>query len=391
MLKTSKEFLPHNDKAFYVFDISCLKARISYIKSFMPSHVDLCYAVKANTFITKEIIGDVERFEICSPGEYEICEQIGVPASKMVISGIYKTPEFIEKLVELNGTEYIFTIESLTQFEHLKMLSEKYQKTVKLLVRLTNNSQFGINADEIEGIIADRSKYTYLDIQGIQYFSGTQKNSVKKLNKEIKKVYEFLCLLKNKYGYQAAEFEYGTGFPVSYFEGEDINEKNLFDEFSELISNMEYKTKVIIELGRSIVASCGFYYTHIVDMKHNKGQNYAIIDGGMHHLVYYGQYMAMKQPKMFVVGKEELPINKEWNICGSLCSMNDIVSKQNKLPEIEIGDILCFKNTGAYCMTEGISLFLSRDIPAVYLLNENGKYICVRESFESYNINKPQY
>lgn len=47
--------------------------------------------------------------------------------------------------------------------------------------------------------------------------------------------------------------------------------------------------------------------------------------------------------------------------------MNDIIAKQISLPDIEIGDVICFENTGAYCMTEGISLFLSRDIPSVYI------------------------
>ena len=58
---------------------------------------------------------------------------------------------------------------------------------------------------------------------------------------------------------------------------------------------------------------------------------------------------------------------------------------------IEIGDVICFENTGAYCMTEGISLFLSRDIPSVYIKKEDGTYLCVRDSFETFNLNKPNY
>ena len=71
--------------------------------------------------------------------------------------------------------------------------------------------------------------------------------------------------------------------------------------------------------------------------------------------------------------------------------MNDIVAKQIELPEIETGDIICFEKTGAYCMTEGISLFLSRDIPAVYLFDREYGYKCVRNAFETADLNMPKY
>ena len=56
-----------------------------------------------------------------------------------------------------------------------------------------------------------------------------------------------------------------------------------------------------------------------------------------------------------------------------------------------IGDVLCFENAGAYCMTEGIALFLSRDVPAVYLIREDGTAVCVRKPFETLQLNTPNY
>ena len=161
--------------------------------------------------------------------------------------------------------------------------------------------------------------------------------------------------------------------------------------FSEIIKGMQFKGRIILELGRSIVASCGKYYTHIVDIKQNKNQNYVIVDGGMHHLVYFGQQMAMKRPFFSVIGKDSISEEKLWTVCGSLCSMNDIVVKQVCLADISIGDVLCFDNTGAYCMTEGISLFLTRDLPAVYIKKENGDIFCVRKTFETKELNIPKY
>ena len=69
----------------------------------------------------------------------------------------------------------------------------------------------------------------------------------------------------------------------------------------------------------------------------------------------------------------------------------DIIVKQLPLPGVRIGDVLCFENAGAYCMTEGIALFLSRDVPAVYLIREDGTAVCVRKPFETLQLNTPNY
>lgn len=386
------DLLKKNETAFYVFDIKTLQNRVTYLREHLPEYVSLCYAVKANTFIIGELVSDIARFEICSPGETDICNKLGVSEAKTVISGVYKTPSFIEETVASpKGGERIYTVESLSQFYLLRTLSEKYQKHLSILLRLTNDSQFGINREEIENIIAHRGDYSQLNILGIQFFSGTQKTSIKKLKREIERLNAFLLKLKDEYGYEATELEYGPGFPACYFEGDEFDEDLFLADFSEILNNMTYKLKITLELGRSIAASCGKYYTHIVDIKRNKGQNYVLVDGGMHHIVYFGQHMAMKHPSLFVYGKESQPIKEEWNICGSLCSMNDIIAKQVALPDISVGDLICFENTGAYCMTEGISLFLSRDLPVVYLKKENDEMLCVRRYFETSQLNLPNY
>ncbi len=383
--------LEKQDTAFYVFDAAVLKQRIAYLRSKLPKRLELCYAVKANPFISGEISGCVERFEICSPGEAYICRDIGIKPSETVISGIYKTPSFIEELAADKGFDGIFTAESLTQYRQLCGLSEKYGRRIKVLPRLTNDSQFGMNAEDIKDIIDTLGEHPNIEITGIQYFSGTQKTSLKRFRRELEMLDRFISELKEEHGFEAAELEYGTGFPVAYFRNEELDEEALLAGFSELTDNMTFKGRFIIELGRSIAASCGKYYTHIVDIKHNKGMDYALIDGGMHQLVYFGQQMAMKQPYVSVIGKQEIIGDRLWTVCGSLCSMNDIVVKQLPLPDIEIGDVLCFENTGAYCMTEGISLLLSRDLPAVYITREDGSLWRVRPTFETKELNEPKY
>ena len=132
ILSNLKDVAEKNKNAFYVFDTDCAKERIKHIRNSLPENVEICYAIKANTFIVKELVGCVDRFEICSPGEYEICNKLTVPVSKMVISGVYKTPDFIDNLVSTLNSDYILTVESLTQFEQFKRLSEEHKKAIKI-------------------------------------------------------------------------------------------------------------------------------------------------------------------------------------------------------------------------------------------------------------------
>lgn len=377
------------DTAYYVFDIGVLKKRVAYLRSRIPQSVHLCYAVKANTFLIQDLIGELERFEICSPGEAVICEKMEVPDHRMVISGVYKTPAVMRRMTELED-DRIFTVESVEQFELFLQLGKKRSKKIPLLLRLTNNSQFGINPEEIKAMIKHREEYPELEIRGIQFFSGTQKNSVKKIKRELSHLDILLSELEELYGYEAQELEYGPGLPVAYFKEDEIEEELLLAGLTEAIHEMVNTPQIVLELGRSIAAGCGNYYTHVVDKKTNGGQNYLLLDGGMHQLAYFGQHMAMKQPFLKVCGgKADKQPEIIYNLCGSLCSMNDILAKQVLLPETEIGDLICFENAGAYCVTEGIALFLSRELPAVFLKTEEGAYRCVREPVETEGLNMP--
>lgn len=375
----------------YVFDMAELHNRIKYIRQGLPSDVSLCYAIKANTFIVNEICENVDRFEVCSPGELSICLEQKIPAEKLVISGVYKTPSVIEHLIKAHLPVGYYTVESLRQFELLRNSAEKYNHTVKLLLRLTSGNQFGLDEEDVKKIISCHADDPYISIAGIQYFSGTQKNSLKRLKREIEYLDVFLSDLSDKYGFTVRELEFGPGFPVSYFETESFDEQSFFKEFSEILQSMKYKAKITLELGRSIAASCGSYLTSVVDMKINKNQNYAIMDGGMHQLVYFGQFMAMKKPFFELFPDRDTGECKEWNLFGSLCTVNDILVKQLPLKDFKIGDTVVFKNTGAYCCTEGISLFLSRDLPRVLLLGADGSVTSVREPVETFKFNSPNY
>lgn len=284
----------------------------------------------------------------------------------------------------------LFTVESVRQFRLLSGLAEQYRKPINVLLRLTSGNQFGMEEQEIVQLVQEREEYPLVCIRGIQFFSGTQKTSLKRLRRELEAVDTFVCALQETCGFTVQELEFGPGFPVNYFQGQAFDEDAFLAGFSGLLAGLRCGARVTLELGRSIAASCGSYLTRVVDVKQNRGQNYAIVDGGMHQMVYYGQSMAMQHPQCRIYPPRSGDA-ENWNLCGSLCTVNDILVKQLPVAGLKCGDVFAFGNTGAYCMTEGISLFLSRALPRIVLLRAEGAPLLVREALPTDRINTSHY
>lgn len=369
----------------YLFDSNILKNRIEYLRKKLKGY-SLVYAVKANTFIVSELEDEVERFEICSPGEFDVCDNLNIPHEKMVISGVYKDEDTIDRIMSSRDIGR-FTIESISQYELLTHLTSKYQCQIHVLIRLTSGNQFGVNEEELYRIIKEHQENLIID--GIEFFSGTQKHSSKRVNKEIDYLNEIINKVETELNFEIKEIEYGPGLPIFYFQDDEFDEDTFLDEVSLALEKINHK-RVSLEIGRSIAASCGFYLTKVVDLKDNKVGSFAIVDGGIHHLVYYGASLGMKIPHFEIIGTNTSE-EKTYNIFGSLCTINDILVKNITIPKLKIGDIFVFKNTGAYSVTEGISLFLSRDLPKVLINTKNNEIKVVREVTKTSNLNFPNY
>lgn len=361
----------------YIFDLDILKNRVEYIEESIDHKAELCFAMKANTFLAKTLSEITQRLEVCSPGEFNICVKSGISMEKLVISGVYKSDDDTEMMIRDYPDIGTYTAESVSQWEILKKYSEEYGRKINVLLRLTSGNQFGMTKEEILEILRENNELAC--VVGIQYFSGTQKTSLKRLTREAEKINEFLSELKSQCNFVPKELEYGPGLPVSYFrEDKKFNEKEFLSEFKNILASLNFDGKLTLELGRFITASCGVYLTKAVDIKSNRGQTYCITDGGMNHISYYGQSMAMKIPYMETI-PDRSGENEHITICGALCTVNDILVKQYPVSEIQKGDVFVFKNAGAYCMTEGISLFLTRALPRILTYSQKTGFSVIRE------------
>lgn len=159
-------------------------------------------------------------------------------------------------------------------------------------------------------------------------------------------------------------------------------------ETENVRKNMSFQGTLTLELGRSLTATCGYYVTTIQELKQNGNESYAIVDGGIHQMHYDGQIMGMRLPFYRQLPRKSCK-GAYWNICGALCTVNDVLAKNMWLNEVHRGDVLVFEKMGAYSITEGIALFLSRELPGILVYRKITGLIQFRPSILTSLFYKP--
>ena len=389
----------------YIFDTDELCERIDAMQQILGCGVTVCYAMKANPFLISVLDKKLDKFEVCSPGEFAICEKEGINREKIVLSGVNKEKKDILYTMK-TGAVGIYTVESLNQLELINSCAVECGIKVKVLIRVTSGNQFGINERQVYEIADRKDELKGIIIEGIQCYSGTQKKKLSQIEAEVVWLQAIAHTCETEHGVMLKEIEYGPGLSVDYFVTDKCDAMNTdFDElkeFAAMIKEMSEKFNVTLEMGRYIAATCGILISRIADMKMNDTTRYAIIDSGINHINYYGQAMAMKKPRCEFIPMEytegfadgvdhEVEVYSQgvqpYNICGSLCTVGDVIVKNLELKDAKIGDMIAFYNIGAYSVTEGIYLFLSRRMPAIVMYSKKTGYRIVRNPVDTFLIN----
>ena len=376
----------------YIFNMDILKKQAERLKQALGEETGLCYAMKANPFLTKEMAEYVDRIEVCSMGEFEICRRMEIPQEKLFISGVLKKKEDIYHILDTFGEKCRYTVESVKQLHYFLEWSDAHMKVLRLYPRLTNGSQFGMDEETVRSVISIANMSPYLEIEGIHYFSGTQKRRTRQFQQELEMLDRFLRKMREEWKVQIRHLEYGPGTAVPYFRGKEA--RTYTDEglatLREAISSMQWKGNVTIEMGRAFAAECGYYLTEIKDVKKNGDINYCIVDGGNHQLNYDGQIKGMYQPEIQLIPGDQRGSRKLWTVCGALCTMNDVLCSNVELSDVRTGRVLVFERTGAYSSMEGMALFLSHALPAVVSYGREQGWNVLRQNKPTYLWNMPE-
>jgi diaminopimelate decarboxylase len=239
------------------------------------------------------------------------------------------------------------------------------------------DSKFGISIHQLP-LLVRIVENTKMNIVGIHMHTGSDILDIEVFLYAAEILFDVAKKFKN------LEFlDFGSGFKVPYKKDDietDIEElgKKLSKRFNAFCVEYGKELTLIFEPGKFLVSEAGFFLAKVNVVKQTTSTVFAGIDSGFNHLIrpmLYGSQHHIENishPK----GKERF-----YSVVGYICE-TDTFANNRRITEIKEGDILCFRNAGAYCFSMA-SNYNSRYKPAEVLwLNGTGHLIRARETFE---------
>jgi len=239
------------------------------------------------------------------------------------------------------------------------------------------DSKFGISIHQIPHLLRIVEN-TAMNINGIHMHTGSDILDIGVFLHAAEILFDTAKLFKN-----LAFLDFGSGFKVPYHDNdietniEELGEK-LSSRFISFCEEYGSDLQLIFEPGKFLVSQAGYFVTQVNVVKQTTSTIFAQVDSGFNHLIrpmLYGSHHHIENisnPE----GKERF-----YSVVGYICE-TDTFGSNRKIAEIKEGDLLVFKNCGAYCFSMA-SNYNSRYRPAEILWHE-GKAHLIRkmESFE---------
>lgn len=239
------------------------------------------------------------------------------------------------------------------------------------------DSKFGISIHQIPHLLRI-VELTQMKINGIHMHTGSDILDIEVF------LYASEILFETAKNFKDLDFiDFGSGFKVPYKEGdietniEELGEK-LSGRFNTFCKEYGRELTLAFEPGKFLVSEAGYFLARVNVVKQTTSTVFASVDSGFNHLIrpmLYGashQIENISNPK----GRE-----RYYSVVGYICE-TDTFGNNRRINEISEGDILCFKNAGAYCFTMA-SNYNSRYRPAEVLWHEGkASLIRKRETFD---------
>ena len=231
------------------------------------------------------------------------------------------------------------------------------------------DSKFGVSVHQIPHVLRIIEN-TSMKINGVHMHTGSDILDIDVFIHAAEILFNTALKFKN------LEFiDFGSGFKVPYKKGdietniEELGEK-LSIRFNDFCKNYGKDIELAFEPGKFLVSSAGFFLTKVNAIKQTTSTIFAQVDSGFNHLIrpmFYGSHheiINISNPN----GK-----NRFYTVVGYICE-TDTFANNRRISEISEGDILAFKNAGAYCFTMS-SNYNSRYRPAEVLLYKNNYHL----------------
>lgn len=379
---------------FYAYSASRIRERIAALaEAFRGIDAMTCYAVKANSNLAILALIGAEGLgaDIVSGGELERCLRAGIPASRIVFSGVGKTEAEIS--AALAAGVFKFNLESYDELLLLQKVACARRVPAQAAVRVNPDvdagthekistgkaeNKFGVTIAEARRWFAQSAKFPNVRLNGLHVHIGSQILSVEPFKAAIARVGGFWRELMFA-GHAIDTIDVGGGLGVVYRDEID-RPVPLADYVDAIRAGLAgYTGRLVLEPGRFLVAEAGVLMTRVLRVKPGETRDFLVLDAAMNDLVRPAMYGAWHD--LVAVGEPRAP-EARYDVVGPVCETGDTFAVDRALPPLASGDLVAILDAGAYGSVMS-STYNSRPLIAELLL-DRGRYAVIRraQSFE---------
>jgi diaminopimelate decarboxylase len=372
----------------YVYSATAIRRRFAELDHALGEVPHLiAYSVKANGNLgVLRLLGEMGAgADIVSAGELYRALAAGIPAERIVFSGVGKT--VTELAAALDAGIYAFNVESEGELRALSELGKATGRLAPIALRVNPDvetltphaytrtghaaTKFGIPIVDAPRLYRLARDLGGLSIRGIDVHIGSQILDVEPYRRALVQVLGLMDALRG----EGIDFEYldlGGGLGISYTGDEGIAAADFASAILPEIRGTGLR--LVIEPGRYVVGAAGVLLTRVLYLKEGGGKRFVITDAGMNDLLrpsHYSGYHAVDP----VESRDRDRVQVD--VVGPICETGDFLALDRDMELVEPGELLAIRTVGAYGFSMS-STYNQRPRPAEVMVDGEHAYLVRR-------------
>ncbi len=347
---------------FYCYSTATLERHFRvFSQAFEGVDALVCYAMKANSnqAVLKTLARLGAGMDVVSEGELRRALAAGVPADRIMFSGVGKTAREMD--LGIQAGIYCFNVESEPELEILNARAVKAGKEAHVSFRINpdvdarthakistgkKENKFGISWERARAVYARAAELPGIKVTGIDMHIGSQITELQPFEDAFKLLRELVQTLRAD-GHVIDHVDVGGGLGIPY--RNDNSPPPLPDAYAAIVKN-ELKgldCRIVTEPGRLIVGNAGILVTEVIYVKDGGEKTFVIVDGAMNDLIRPTLYEAWHEIQPVVHSAANAPRIRA-DVVGPVCETGDYLALDREMAMPKPGDLIAVGSGGAY-------------------------------------------
>jgi diaminopimelate decarboxylase len=345
---------------FYCYSSAALEQNYRAFAALFPADTLIAFSVKANgnLAVLRTLAKLGAGADVVSGGELKKALAAGIPANRIVFSGVGKTRAELE--LGLAAGIHQFNVESEAELEGLSDIAAAAGRTASVAIRVnpdidarthakistgTAETKFGVPWSRAREAYARAAALPGVQVAGVDVHIGSQITELAPFEEAFARVVELVALLRGD-GHRIARADLGGGLGVHY--GAEDPPPPDCAAYGEMVARLMrgLNLSLILEPGRLIAAEAGVLVARVIYLKDGEAHRFAILDAGMNDLMRPALYGAHHEI-VCVAPAADAP-SEIYDVVGPVCETSDIFARGYRLPQLRAGDLVAILKTGAY-------------------------------------------